>query len=311
VGHDVDLAATPRWHGRPGRLEVHYLTATDEATGAGLWVHHETVAPTDGDAYTHGWVAVFPPDRAPAYERFGPSPTTQHEPGDAWARTDPATMTATTATGTTATLGWDLRWTPGEGRPLWTFPRWAWRRQLLPAAQVVPLPHIRMTGTVAGNAFDGFGNIAHIYGHGNAQRWAWLHADLGDGDVLELVAATARRPGLRRLPPLPLLQLRLGGRDWPREPLAAAPLMRAAIGDHRFRVTAIVGTRRLRVEASLPAERCVDIGYTDPDGATATCTNSERADVSVELERLTRSGWRSERHWRLDGTGHAEIGARP
>ena len=88
-------------------------------------------------------------------------------------------------------------------------------------------------------------------------------------------------------------------------------MMRAAIRDHRFTVTGIVGTRRIRVAAHLPAERCIEVGYTDPGGETATCTNSERADVNVELDRLTLSGWRHERSWRLDGTAHAEIGSRP
>jgi len=45
-----------RWDGRPGRLEVWYATATDAASGTGLWVHHEVVAPTGGGhAYGHGW----------------------------------------------------------------------------------------------------------------------------------------------------------------------------------------------------------------------------------------------------------------
>ena len=51
---------------------MHYLTATDEATGTGLWVHHETVAPLDGKPYAHGWTAVFPSDGEPTWERFGP-----------------------------------------------------------------------------------------------------------------------------------------------------------------------------------------------------------------------------------------------
>ncbi|HET7311825.1 MAG TPA: hypothetical protein VFJ17_10925 [Mycobacteriales bacterium] len=309
---DLDLAGRPRWHGRPGRLEVHYLTATDQATGTGVWVHHEVVAPTDDDApVAHGWVAVFPPDRAPVWERFGPVPAPTTYDAPVWARSGDSSLTPRRASGSAGELTWELAWDTGDEPPMWTFPRWAWQRQLLPAAQVVPLPRVRMTGTVAGQPFDGWGGLAHIYGHGNAQRWVWLHADLGDGDVLELVAATARRPGLRVLPPLPLLQLRLDGHDWPRDPLAAAPLMRAAIGDHRFAVTGIVGTRRIRVAASLPADRSVDIGYTDPDGAAATCTNSERADVAVTVARLGARGWRTERSWRLDGTGHAEIGHRP
>ena len=311
VHPDVTTAAAPRWHGQRGRLEVHYLTATDAATGAGVWVHHETVAHTDDDdAVAHGWVAVFPPDRAPRWERFGPVPASTSYDAPTWARAGTSSLTSRRATGEAGDLTWDLSWDTGDEPPMWTFPRWVWQRQVLPAAQVVPLPRVRMTGTVAGQPFDGWGDVAHINGHGNAQRWVWLHADLGDGDLLEIVAATARRPGLRLLPPLPLLQLRVDGKDWPRDSLAAAPLMRAKIGDHAFTVAGNVGTRRLRVTASLPPERCVDVGYTDPDGAVATCTNSERADVSVRVEKLTTSGWRTERRWHLDGTGHAEIGHR-
>jgi hypothetical protein len=173
------------------------------------------------------------------------------------------------------------------------------------------MPTGRLTGTVGDTTYDGTAGIAHIDGHGNAHRWVWLHADLGDGDVLEIVAATARRPGMRSLPMLPLVQLRRDGKDWPRDPLAAAPLMRAAVHGNGFAVTGIVGTRRLRVAAALPAERCVVLSYTDPDGATATCTNTERADVRVRVERLAATGWQHQRSWALDGTAHAEIGTRP
>ena len=135
-------------------------------------------------------------------------------------------------------------------------------------------------------------------------------SDLG-GDVLELVAATARRPGLRLLPPLPLLQLRLDGHDWPSDPLAAAPLFRCRMSSDGFRIAGVVGTRRLAVRVDLPPDRCVRVGYLDPDGAAATCTNTERADVAVSTSELTMRGWRNHRHWRLDGTGHAEVGSRP
>ena len=308
VDSDIDGAGRPRWRGQPGRLEVHYLTATDERTGTGLWLHHEVVAPTSGEAYAHGWLATFPIGAPPSYERFGPEPVGER-PDDVWFHTADTTMTPTTARGSCGTRNWDLEWDAGD-RPLWTFPQWAWRRQALPAAQVLPTPRTRVTGAVDGTHFAGPGGVAHIYGHGNAQRWAWLHADLGDGDVLELVAATARRPGLRSLPPLPLLQLRCEGVDWPRDPLVAAPLLRAAIGAGGFRVRGIVGTRRVHVTVTMPPDRCVALDYADPDGATATCTNTERADVTVATQDLTARGWRTRRSWQLDGTGHAEIGTR-
>ena len=306
---DIELAGRPRWRGQPGRLEVHYLTATDDATGLGLWLHHEVVAPTDGDAYAHGWLATFPRDAAPSYERFGPSPV-QPTGETAWFRGGDVAMTATAATGSAGGRSWDLQW-QHETAPLWTFPRWAWQRQALPAAQVVPTPSTTITGSVDGRAFSGAGATAHIYGHGNAHRWVWLHADLGGGDVLEVVAATARRPGLRLLPPLPLLQLRVDGRDWPADPLAAAALFRCRIRNDGFRIAGIVGTRRLVVDVGMLTERCVNVAYVDPDGATATCRNTERADVRVEMSDLTPRGWRRHRRWQLSATGHAEVGTRP
>jgi hypothetical protein len=289
---------------------VHYLTATDDTDGTGLWVHHEVVAPIAGAAYGHGWIATFPVAGNPSYERWGPNPVAPIT-DDVLYRCADAELTRSRAVGKAGPRSWDLTFDDTGQQPLWTFPRWVWQRQLLPAAQVVPAPATRLTGTVDGQPYDATAGLAHIYGHGNAKRWVWLHCALGGGDVLELVAATARRPGLRLLPPLPLLQLRVDGVDWPGDPLAAAPLLRAHIDETSFRVRGIVGRRRVRVDAELPPERCVALTYTDPDGATATCTNTERADARVVVDRLGPRGWVPERSWELTGTAHAEIGRRP
>jgi hypothetical protein len=76
--------------------------------------------------------------------------------------------------------------------------------------------------------------------------------------------------------------------------------------------TAVVRTRRhrLRVAVAIPPERSVALTYVDPDGSTATCTNSERASAEVTLEAYS-GGWRTEHHWTLEGTAHAEVGTRP
>jgi hypothetical protein len=306
---DLDLAALPRWRGQPGRLEVHYLTATDTATGTGLWLHHEVVAPVDGDAYAHGWIGLFPRNSAASYTRFGPSPAKPLDDGTLFTSPD-AVLTTTAASGRAGDVEWNLTWSVASS-PLWTFPRWAWQRKLLPSAQVVPIPTTQVSGTVGKDRYDGPGGLAHIDGHGSAQKWVWLHADLGNSEVLEVVAATARRPGMRVLPPLPFVQLRVNGRDWPANPLAVAPLLRAKIGDHTFRIHGIVGRRRLDVTVTLPPDRCVSIGYVDPDHSTATCLNSEAADATVRLDQLTGRGWETRDRWALDGTAHAEIGTRP
>ncbi len=305
--------AAPRWRGQPGRLEVWYATATDEATGTGVWVHHEIVAPDDGaPAYGHGWLAAFPPDAPPVVERFGARPVHPVRPGDAWLQVDGTRAAAGAMTGHAGTASWDWSWA-NTAPPLLTFPQWAWDAELLPAAQVVPAPRATVTGpvTVGGLRLDlhASGGVAHIYGHGNAERWGWLHADLGDGDLLEIVSAVSRRRWLSSLPPLAFVQLRVAGRDWPRDPLLAGAMFRTRLGLPQWTVTGVVGDRRLHVRVTQPPQRCVAVDYTDPDGATAVCTNTERADVEVVLQRWRRR-WRVEREWTLTGTAHAEVGLR-
>ena len=306
----VDLHRA-RWDGRPGRLEVWYTTATDAATGTGLWLHHEVVAPTDGSpAYGHGWAVLFPVGQTPVCERFGRHPVS--------AGATPFAMPGLTVEpdrlcGKAGRLSWDLAVHDG-GDPLYTFPRMAWRRELLPAAQLVPRPTARLRGRVCVDGteldVDGPGATARIYGHGNAERWAWLHADLGGGGVLEVVSAVSRRSGMRRLRPLPFVQLRVGGRDWPRHPLAGAALFRAEPALPEWSLRGVAGRHRLTAEVRLDPASSVVMAYCDPDGSPAVCTNSERASAVVVLERRHGARWAVQRRWRLDGTAHAEVGVR-
>jgi hypothetical protein len=233
-------------------LEVWYTTLTDPATGTGVWLHHELAVPKDGGpARALGWAAVFPPGGAPVFGRFGPY---DWRPGPAFAAGN-VEVTADRLTGSAGELAWELR-RSGGGRTLYTFPRWAWERELLPAAQIVPAPAARFDGTVrfgervlelAGAP----GASARIYGHGNARRWGWLHADLGDGDVCEVVAAVSTRPGLDRLPPLPFVRLRVGGTEWPSgDPLLAALRMRADLRLPTWTVRGRIGDRRIRIEVT-------------------------------------------------------------
>ncbi|QPP05538.1 hypothetical protein G4Z16_03055 [Streptomyces bathyalis] len=318
---DQAAQLAPRWDGSAGRTEVWYTTVTDPATRSGLWLHHELVAPADGsDAYAHGWVARFPADGEGPVEhaRFGPEPWKQQAEARGFS-SDGIEAGPGRLRGAAGPFSWDLAEHP-QDEPLFTFPRWSWRRQLLPAAQIVPAPHASYTGTFA---YDGGelrldeapGATARIYGHGNARRWAWLHAGLGGGDVLEIVAATSMRPGLRRLPPLVFLRLRKDGRTWPRRPertavgWAGLGRFKARVSLPTWTVSGRSGLRRIRVEVTQPDERTLALDYTDPDGSGAVCRNSETADARIVLERWW-GRWRTESEWTLDGTAHAEVGDR-
>lgn len=295
-------AALPRWRGAAGRLEVWYATLSDPLTRTGLWVHCETVAPTGGP-YAHGWVTWFPPDAPPGTERFGPQPA-QPAAGPAWFDIAGVRMAPAELTGRTRSLAWELSW-KDTAAPLWTFPRVAWERELLPGAQVVIAPTAVFAGSLAvgetTHRVDSWrGGVAHIYGHGNAKRWGWIHADLGDGDVLEVVTAVSHKPGLRRLAPLAFVRFRIDGKDWPASPLPSLR-MRTTLGVRHWQLEGRIGGREALIRVDQPPERCVSLGYTDPDGAKAVCTNTEQADIHIEL---------GGRHWSVLGTGHAEVGLR-
>ncbi|MER5344238.1 hypothetical protein ABT030_28680 [Streptomyces mirabilis] len=313
----ADRHLTPRWDGTPGRTEVWYTTLTDPATDSGIWLHHELVAPSDGSAaYAHGWIAVFPKVGPAEHTRFGPVPWTADPEGFTAEdiRVRPGRLT-----GSAGTFTWALTESP-EGPPLHTFPRWSWRRPWLPASHMLPAARARYSGTIRYGTGelrldDAPGAGARIYGHGNARRWAWLHADLGGGDVLEIIAAVSMRRGLDRLPPLVFLRLHRNGRTWPRRAERSAVgwagigRFRADIRLPEWRVEGRAGLSRIQVTVTQPPQQTLTLGYTDPDGSTAVCRNSERADAVVSLERWWGT-WRREAVWRLSGTAHAEVGDR-
>lgn len=320
VRDDHAALLQPRWRGEAGRTEVWYTTLTDPATGAGLWLHHELTAPDDGsEPYAHGWAAVFPADGPVRHARFGPS---RWRPGTTGFSADDIDVRPGRLVGSAdgGALHWDLT-EHATDRPLYTFPRWAWRRPLLPAAHMLPAARATYDGsfTHEGETLTlrgAPGASARIYGHGNARRWAWLHADLGRGDVLEIVTAVSMRPGLRRLPPLVFLRLRHNGRTWPRRAERTAlgfvglGRFRADIALPTWTVVGRSGLRRIHVQVTQPADRTLALDYTDPDGRHATCRNSERADAHVVLQRWWFGGWRTEAEWTLNGTAHAEVGTR-
>ncbi|MGX1549043.1 hypothetical protein [Streptomyces adustus] len=317
VTSPVDGHPAARWDGTPGRTEVWYTTLTDPATDSGIWLHHELVAPSDGSAaYAHGWIAVFPKDGHVEHTRFGPVPWTAHPEGFT---AEGVHLRPGRLTGSAGTFTWALTESP-EGPPLYTFPRWSWRRPWLPASHMLPASRSRYSGTIRYGAGElrldhAPGADARIYGHGNARRWAWLHADLGGGDVLEIVAAVSMRRGLHRLPPLVFLRLHRNGRSWPRRAersavgWAGVGRFRADLGLPEWRVEGRAGLRRIKVTVTQPPDRTLRLDYTDPDGSAAVCRNSERADAVVSLERWWGT-WRREAVWRLSGTAHAEVGDR-
>ncbi|MHB8263215.1 MAG: hypothetical protein ACYDGY_05645 [Acidimicrobiales bacterium] len=332
-----------KWRQQRGRVEAWYATISDPGSHSGFWVHTELISPPSATStpFMHGWAALFRKGKLPIMERYGPvqidsidsAGSVQGKGGSA----DPfslagssspsssaipsvsgTTMSPSRLSGTLQQLQWDLALdNESAASPLFTFPAWAWSRELLPGAQVVPVPSASVSGKIylEGTPFelsgDARGNLAHIYSHSNSKKWGWLHAELGGGNVLEIVSAVPTRPGLSALPPFTLLQLRLGGTDWPRDSMLAAPLFKSSLGLPHWSVNGTVGHWRIKVNVTIPGTEALAVAYQDPDGSPATCTNCEVADAEITLERKSASGWEVTGRWMLDGCAHAEIGDRP
>ena len=96
------------------------------------------------------------------------------------------------------------------------------------------------------------------------------------------------------------IRLRIDGKDWPASPLPSLR-MRTTLGLQHWQLEGRIGGRNVLIRVDQPPDRCVSLEYTDPDGGTAVCTNTEQADIHIEID---------DRHWSVLGTGHAEVGLR-
>lgn len=306
-----DDLRTGRWDGRHPGLEVWYQTVTDPRSGTGVWIHHEMASVAPGRAELRGHIAVFPPVGEPHLARFDPARVPFASLGR-WFDAEGVRCEDTRTTGTAGSVSWDLRW-HDDAPPLEILPRWTWERAPLDGAQIVPDPTATFEGYVDHprgqlHLRDGRGAAGRIYGRGNARRWGWLHADLGDGDVLEVVTAVSRLPFLRRLPPRAFVRLRLEGRDLPRWVGSSALTMISDLDLPRWRVSGLLGAHRLRVHVHQPRDRCIEVDLEAPDGTTASCVHSARADATVLLEERAGAAWGTARRWELEATAHAEVG---
>lgn len=98
------------------------------------------------------------------------------------------------------------------------------------------------------------------------------------------------------------VRFRIDGKDWPASPLTGllpSLRMRTTLGVAHWQLEGRIDGRRVLIRIDQPAEKCVSLGYTDPDGGKAVCTNTEQADVHVEID---------DRRWSV--LGHAEVGLR-
>lgn len=315
-----------RWDGRPGHYEVWYLSATDPASGVGLWLRFTLRAPLRGEGECALWCLAMEPDGT-RFARKASFAADQLEAG-----TDPFRLQVAGADlsdrGSAGEIGddcaWELSWAPrlpaaGHVHPLLRHARIA-RTDVILAHPALELSGTVRLGERTLALHRAGGGQAHLWGSEHAARWAWTHAsDLHglDGSprpdaYLDAVSAYVRRAGRELGPSTPVLA-RLLDDDF----RSTAPL-RVARASSRFglsswRFAATDGKRRLEAAVDAPRPSLVGVTYHDPDGTPAYCYNSEVASLRLVVrDRAARGrfGWIVRDELVADGRAHFEYGQR-
>jgi hypothetical protein len=313
------------WDGSPGHYEVYYLSATDPATGIGLWIRYTMRAPTAGAADCALWFMAMDRDGLRVGRKASfPIAALGAEPDPFRLRIGESELSDRGMTGGFGDVRWDLRWEPRLGAYEHVHPILR-RAKVAKTILVLPHPDLALHGTVR---FDGReleldgarGAQAHLWGSKHASRWAWAHCDDFDspdgepreGDFLDGVSVYVPRLGREIGPSTPIVG-RLLGEDF----LATSPLAvtrtKSEIALTSWRFEARAGRRKVIGEVDAPRESLVGVTYHDPDGDLVWCYNSEVASMRAEVWDRTapgRSGWMLRETLVADGRAHFEYAQR-
>lgn len=305
-----------QWDGTPGHYEVYYLSATDPATGIGLWIRYTMVAPPHHHAATCSlWFMAMDPAGDVHVGRKVSFPIDQLV-----AEADPfrlmvgdSELSDRGMAGGFEDVSWELRWEPS--RPYEHVHPLLRRARVAKTVLVLPHADLWIDGTVSFGGREltlsgARGGQAHLWGSKHANRWAWVHCNDFAGDTgafVDAVSVFVPRLGREIGPSTPVV-----GRFLDEDFIANGPLA-VVRAPSRFALTswafeAVAGKRRILCEVDAARPSLVGVTYHDPDGDLAYCYNSEAASMRVSV---FDKAWHGRFPWllreTLEAPGHAHF----
>ena len=315
-----------QWDGQPGHYEVYYLSATDPASGIGLWIRYTMLAPLDGAGESALWFMAMSPDGEVRVGKKLELPVDRlHAEADPFRLTiGDAELTDRGMRGGFDDVSWDLHWDPNAKVYEHVHP---FLRRAKIAKTILLLPHadLAVSGTVRIGErelqLDGArGGQAHLWGSKHANRWAWTHCnDLTDldgsprpGDFLDAVSVFVPRFGRELGPNTPVVG-RLLGQDFSSTSPLVVTRNKSEFGLTSWRFDAAGGKRRIAVEVDAPRDSLVGVTYHDPDGEVPYCYNSEVASMRIFVSDRVKGapgGWVLRDTLQSRGRAHFEYAQR-
>jgi hypothetical protein len=282
-----------QWDGTPGHYEVHYLSATDPASGIGLWIRYTMLAPLNSDATCSLWFMAMDPAGDVRVGR-----KVSFAADQLVAQADPFRLTIGDSELTDRGMAggfddvrWELSWTPADPAHPYEHVHPLLRRGRI-AKTVLTLPHADLTidGSVSFGdrelVLEGArGGQAHLWGTKHASRWAWAHCNdfAGhDGAFVDGVSVFVPRFGREIGPSTPVVGRFLDD-DFTATGPAAVIRAPSTFGLSSWHFEAVARKRRIVCEVDAPRRSLVGVTYHDPDGDLAYCYNSEAATMRVSV----------------------------
>ena len=292
-----------RYAGRPGHVESWFLRANDPTSPRALWLKITILAPLAGPAVAETWLIWFDGAETFARRETHPIGEARFETDAAGSRVEAGAFRFALARPGSAkgALGsgeasFDLRFAPdggAVGAPLSCYPSRLLEDGPFPRSKfLTPLPFLSLDGEVVVRgrrvSVDGWTAAqGHNWGPEHHFDYAWSQclfpAEGGEPAGFVEGGSSRLRIAGRTTPLLSVLVVRRGARD--DRVGARADLHRQEPPVARDRYTHRMRSReasaRLRVDAS--GRPPAWLGYLNPDGAMAYCSNTKLASVLLEV----------------------------
>lgn len=309
-----------------GFMEVWYSTVTHRESGCGVWLRYTLTSPRAGTPYCELWGFVFDPSgerHFAAKQRLGIDALGSSNGRDdgALVRIGDAWLSETGMDGRLTHKGRELKWSmsfePSQ-RTFWHLPPQL-RHRMEGRVSTVCSPNLAVPFhgdvvidgerlTFAGEP----GCQSHRWGKKHSETWTWAHcAEFAEepGAVFEGLAAKANLgpvPG----PTVTYVYLRYQDQDLVFNDFRSALRAKSRYELPRWAFSATNDQWKIAGAARARTDQMVQVEYTDPDGSSRHCANSEISDLGIEIYRRDASGWKHEGSLTTLGGAHLEFGQR-
>src|SRR5215218_7436455 len=257
-----------RWDGGPAHYEVYYLSATDAASGTGLWIRYTMRSPLQGVGECSLWFMAMERDGA----RFARKAS--HPIEALTAEADPFHLTLAGAdlsdrgmAGAFEDVSWELLWEPSLPAAEHVDPLLR-RAGIAKTILVLSHPDLAVSGTVRFGGREltlegARGGQAHLWGSKHASRWAWAHCNdfAGhEGAFVDGVSVFVPRFGREIGPSTPVVG-RFGDDDFVANGPVAVVRAPSRFGLTSWHFEATAGKRRIVGEVEAPRASLVGVTY--------------------------------------------------